>query len=183
MMADTRQRIWDVLMFAHEPLSLSDIRGQADCASEPAERYLSAMKKAEYVSHERGSWALVKKTGPIALKINSRGHYRDFNLDPPVLGEAIKQYRELRGLSLSQFGLMVYGYSGVSTRLREMENGTRPVSQRVEEFYKNAPPDEVDEAYGEMKEREMDKERILDDVEEDMRIKFQDELIRRSHDE
>ncbi len=162
-MTDARQKIWTVLYEHRIELTAQEIADLAAVENiQTVERYLSALKKADYLEHKNKRWRLVRDTGPLAVHVNSLGKYRDPNLNPPMKGSELKIIRERTGLSLNAFGVKVLGSTGYSTRLRDMENGTKPVGREVEkkarEFDQNS--------YDQMREHRDEQQETLDNLQE-----------------
>lgn len=128
-----RQRIWDVLRRAQKPLSRQEIARRASADLNQTSSFLSLGKRAGYFDAANMEWRLIKNTGPVAPLISGSGHVRDLNEFPPMSGIELNSIIKNSGFSVAGFAEK-YGLGrGMTTRIRQMINGQRPVGLSVEE--------------------------------------------------
>lgn len=132
--AGTRQRIWDTLRRARGPLSVAEIAKRAECNENTLRVYLSALRRHEYIEIADHQYILAKRTGSICPSYNAaKNELRDWNLEPPMAPEDLRQIWDLSGLTMRQFALALGMGEGTGTRLRQMIEGQRVIPDRVQE--------------------------------------------------
>jgi hypothetical protein len=143
--AGTRQRIWDTLRRARSPLSVTEIAKRAECNEDTLRVYLSALRRHEYIEIADHQYTITKRPGPICPSSNAaKNEFRDWNLEPPMDPEDLRQIWALSGLTMRQFALALGMGEGTGTRLRQMIEGQRMISdsirERALEFQRQAQP-------------------------------------------
>ena len=130
----SRQRIWDALRKARRPLPAREIAVQAKADKVTVWGYLGGLKTAGYASDSEEGWSLLRNTGPRSPSLNvNTGQFHDWNLEPSMSRKELARAFKASGLSMNQFGVAVGLGENNGTRIRQMMDGQRPVSPKVEE--------------------------------------------------
>lgn len=130
----SRQRIWNVLRSASRPLPAGEIATRARADQGTVWGYLSGLKSHGYAANGDEGWTLEKNTGPRSPSINvNEGRFHDWNLAPSMSPAELRRAFKKSGLSMNQFGVAVGVGENNGTRIREMMDGGRPVSPKVEQ--------------------------------------------------
>lgn len=130
----SRQRVWTALRKASRPLSAGEISTIAKADKITVWGYLTGLKAHGYVANTEEGWTLEKNTGPRSPSINvNTGSFHDWNLAPPMSGKELQKAFKASDLSMNQFGVAVGLGENNGMRLRQMLDGQRPVSPKIEE--------------------------------------------------
>lgn len=136
-----RQHAWDLLQLRDWP-SVNALAAHIGCAASGLRNYISGLEDHGYLRRgEDGSLHLAKKTGPRAPSLNiNTGEIKDWNREPSMAGSELMAIVANSGLSVVEW-LREHGFHpATSTRLRQMMNGQRPVSQEIEAAARMGPP-------------------------------------------
>lgn len=127
-----RQKAWDLLR-AKDYQSTKSLADAIGCAAAGLRGYVAALVDHGYVQRlDDGTLRLTRVTGPRAPSWNVHsGDFRDWNIEPGMTGSELQALIRATGLSdaawLRSHGLPPEN----STRLRQMMNGQRPVSDAI----------------------------------------------------
>ncbi len=126
-----RQRAWDALrknIYADAAL-LAEMAG---ATSGGLSAYITALKERGYIVQAPEGIELTRDTGPRAPSFNvGAGEFRDWNLQPAMRPAELKAVIRESGLTLAAW-LAAHGFDRHNTtRLRQMLNGQRPISDAI----------------------------------------------------
>lgn len=135
-----RQRVWDY-MRGGAARHISDVARAASASEISVRAYLNALEVRGYVEFEHLGYSgraqvrtarLIKDTGPRSPSWSVHtDDFRDWNLEPAMGGAELGALIRATGLSIRQW-LAVHGVAPTTqTRIRQMVEGQRPVSQRI----------------------------------------------------
>lgn len=135
-----RQRIWDVLR-AGQPVQISDIAHRGETSEISVRAYLNALEARGYIEFQHLGYVargpvrtaqLVRNTGPRCPSWSVHtNQFRDWNIDQPMSGADLGGEIAASGLSIRGW-LVKHGLPpSEQTRVRQMINGQRPVSQKI----------------------------------------------------
>ncbi len=129
----SRQRIWNTLRKAKQPISVSKIADLVECAVQTAQGYLAGLKGHGYAENTDEGWSLIRNTGPRSPSINvNTGSFHDWNLAKAMTAKELKHIWKASGLSLSQFSAALGQSAANGDRIKHMISGQRPVSPMIE---------------------------------------------------
>lgn len=128
-----RQAAWDRLRKKPSE-SVSDLAAAIGCSADGLRAYIAALEIRGYVARANtGHISLAKNSGPRAPAWSVHTNdFRDWNIDKPMSGAALKKIVTRSGLSETDFLRACGFHEAGSTRLRQMINGQRPVSSDIE---------------------------------------------------
>lgn len=140
-----RQRIWNALMIASRPMSLSELVEASAATDGGARSYLHGLNSHGYLDRpERGFYVLTKKTGPEAPAYSAKsGEFHDWNLNPVMTTAELKRAVDDHGGSLAAFcrdiGLSGNTAGHVAKMLRGQKHVTTEVDSAVRAWLENRP--------------------------------------------
>ncbi len=136
-----RQRAWDCLR-AQSWRSVQALADHIQCSADGLRGYIALLETHGYVRRvSDGSFSLISDTGQRAPSASVHtGDLRDWNKQPTMSGRDLEAVIEKSGLSLSGW-LRAHGkHPAGTTRLRQMINGQRPVSEDMALIARDSTP-------------------------------------------
>jgi hypothetical protein len=128
-----RQAAWDALQSQAWP-TVKALADHIGCGDSGLRDYIAALEDRGYIDRSNDQILLKKATGPRAPTLSVQtGTFRDWNLNPPMPGSVLKAIIAESGLSLSKWLISNGFHAAGTTRLRQMVNGQRPVSDEIAE--------------------------------------------------
>ena len=126
-----RQAAWDALQ-GHAWPTVQALADHIGAGSSGLRDYIAALEDRGYIDRSNDQVLLKKNTGPRAPTLSIQaGTFRDWNLNPPMSPAVLKAIVADSGLSASAW-LVANGFHAAgTTRLRQMMNGQRPVSDEI----------------------------------------------------
>ena len=134
-----RQKIWNALRRRKTAVTISELAELSGSTASQIRGFLAVLKDHGYldwtIKYERApvQVTLINNTGPRCPSVSiEKKTVHDWNLNPPMSRSDLRKVWKETGLSLSAFGDALGLGRNHGTKIKQMIDGSRPVSPAVE---------------------------------------------------